>query len=146
YIGEANKGYVELNWIPSSSRVFRYVIIDVTSAENGFEVQEMIADAIKNAEGADGIYKVLLRGRTRRGMVDIANLSDALSHVAFYLDIVDETKPEILPEEMAKENTLRGDFAKAMLEKIQEMPDEEKEIGYLALELGLSSMERGHRA
>ncbi len=145
YEGTAEKGLVELVWHPSSCRKIHHLPIVITNANDVIEVQEIIADNIKQLDGNDGIYKVILQGRVRRGMIQAASLEHALESIAFYLTIVDETKPEVLPEETAKENSLRGAFAEALLKRMETMTEEEKEIGYLALELGLSAMERGQK-
>ncbi len=143
YTGKAEKGNVSLSWTPSSSRSFRHIYVDVTEAEDRYQVQELITEKLFDAGNSDHCLKVVLTGRVRRGMIDCDALRDSLSQKAFYLDVIDKTKPKVLPEEMARENSLRGGFTNAILERISAMPDEEKEIGYLALELGLSAMEGG---
>ncbi len=143
YIGEASQGAVHLTWIPSSGRRFWHIPCDITKAKDRYEVQEMILETIRKKGNDEDCFKVVLKGNVRRGMIDVQALRDVLGGYVFYLDVLDETKPDITPEEMARENTLRGDFTVAMMEKIQEMPEEEKELGYLALELVISAMERG---
>lgn len=143
YVGEADHGSVKLSFIPSSCRRFWHVYCDVSKAADSFEVQELIFDAIREKGTDEDCYKVVLRGTARRGMLNLQVLKNILEGYVFYLDIIDETNPDVSPEELAKENSLRGDFTTAMMEKIQEMPDEEKEIGYLALDLVISAMEGG---
>lgn len=143
YVGEAAPGSVKLTWAPSSCRRFWHIYCDISGAEDSFSVQELILEAIKKRGNEGDCYKVILRGNVRRGMIQIQLLKDILDGYVFYLDIVDETEPDIRPEEIARENTLRGDFTAAMMSKIQEMSDDEKEIGYLALDLVVSAMEGG---
>ncbi len=145
YIGEVNHGNVELSWMPSSSRRFWHVHCDITEAIDIFSVQEMITNSMKQTGRVEDCYKIILEGTARRGMIDCDFLKTTLKDQGFYLDFVDRTKPEVPLEETARENSLRGNFVAAMMEKIQAMPEEEKEIGYLALELGLSAMEGGQK-
>ncbi len=143
YLGEAEKGNAQLHWVPACQRRFFHITVDVTGMEDGVQIQEAIADAIGKNDNIDNLYKVLLTGKIRRGIIRIEILQEQLKENAFYLEICDKTQPDHNPEEVAAENTLRGNFAAEMLRKIAVMPEEEKEIGYLALELGLSAMERG---
>lgn len=142
FVGEASQGSVKLTRVPSSSRKFWHISCDITNANDRFEVQELILDAMRKKGKDEDCFKVILKGKVRRGLIDAQGLKDVLGGYAFYVDIMDETKPDITPEQMAGENTLRGDFTIAMMEKIQGMPEDEKELGYLAMELVISAMER----
>ncbi len=146
YVGEASKGMVTLEWVPSSCRRFWHVSCDVTKAQERFDIQNIIMDAIHNTGRDTDCYKVILEGNVRRGMIDTAGLCSTLGEEVFYLDIIDNTKPDVLPEELLNESSLRGDFIAAMMDRIQSMLEHEKEIGYLALELGLSAMEGRQRS
>ncbi len=143
YTGVATKGSVELSWVPSSCRQFWHLSCDVTGATDRLQIQEIIVEAIHAVGNEKDCYKVSLTGNIRRGMVDCDHLRDSLTDRAFYLDVLDKTKSEIQLEEVVRENSLRGEFVAAMLEKIKLMDEDEQEIGNLALELGLAAMERG---
>ncbi len=143
YVGVLDKNDVQLTWMPSAMRQCWHLSVDVTGMEDGLAIQTAITEAIKNAGGSENIYKVLLVGKISDGIIQTDILKEELKDAAFYLDVIDETHPLIAVEELARENTLRGEFVLAMLEEIEKMPEEEKSIGYLALELGIKAMEGG---
>ncbi len=146
YQGVAEKGNVQLTWVPASRRSSWHLQVDVTDMEDSFQVQDAIVSAMEKAGSVEDIYKIYLIGQMGPCDLSIEVFKEELKDKAFYLDIIDETRPEISLTEMAKENTLRGDFVSAMLREIEVMLEEEKEIGYLALELGIKAMERGQGA
>ncbi len=143
YIGEAEKGRVSLSWTPCSSRAFTHLFVDVTEAKDRYMLQNIIEEKISGQCDSKDCIKVVLTGKARPGMIDCDILKESMLQKAFFLDFVDETKPEYAIEEMINANSLRGDFVNAMMERIGTMSEEEQELGYLALELGLSAMERG---
>lgn len=143
YMGEATKGMVSLTWVPSSRRRFWHVTCDISESETSFDIQKKILEAINKVGAPEDCYKVFLVGITHAGMIDIPLIEEEMQEHVFFLDIIDDTKLELRLEESKNDYSLRGDFTTAMMEKIQSLPEEKKEIGYLALELGLSAMERG---
>ena len=140
YTGEAEKGRVHIEWVPASSRAFYHTNVDVSGVKDSIELYEKIKEEIIDEKN---LYKVILSGKARRGLINTEVLKEQLNDSAFYIDVIDKTRLGYEIEEIAKENSLRGAFAREMLEKISLLPEEEKEIGYMALEFGLSAMEGG---
>ncbi|MBQ4146013.1 MAG: DNA repair exonuclease [Clostridia bacterium] len=138
YVGEAEKGRVYTEWVGSSARAFHHTFFDVSGISDSIELYEKIKAEIKDE---NNLYKVVLNGKARRGLINLEIIKEQLKNSAFYIDIIDKTSLGYEIDEIAKENSLRGAFVREMLEKITLM--DEKEIGYMALEFGLSAMEGG---
>lgn len=143
YIGYAEKGLVQLEWQKSGIRHFWHLDLDISEMEDEWQIQDALIDAISAKGGKEDSYKVRLVGKAPQSFSRKDRLEEALSDHAFYLEIEDQSRPHQSPEAIAAENTLRGNFVATMLQRIETMPEEEKEIGRLALELGLNAMERG---
>ena len=140
--GTIERGGLQAEWIPVSKRKFICQELNVSSCKDTLEVAEQVLALIEN-QGEEHMYRLTLTGEADSSLVQIDVLYEQMKGKAFSLELRDETRPSYHLDELAKENTLRGDFVSAMLKEIESLTDEEKEIGYLALSMGLDAMERG---
>lgn len=143
FAGEAEKGQVRVQWIPVASRCFRHVRADVSALEDSIQVMEAAAVAMEEAGTPEDIYRIILTGQARPGLVQPEALREQLKGQAFYLEVRDQTRPGRSLKELAEEPGLRGAFAAAMLQRIAAMPPEEQELGRLAAQIGIEAMEGG---
>ena len=139
--GEFSDGRVTAEWIPVNRRSFWEFSIDISKTEDRVQILEAVQNKIQEIGGAEDIFRVILKGALDKGLIQTELLEEQLKDSAFYLKIVDQTRPAYSLQELAKEPTLRGAFVRNMLKKIDMMPQEEQEIGYLAIEIGLCAME-----
>ena len=95
------------------------------------------------SEGEEHMYRLNLTGEANPGMIQLDILSEQVKGKAFLVELRDKTRPAYNLEKLAQENSLRGNFVAAMLKEIEGLGEEEKEIGDLALSMGLEAMERG---
>ena len=140
--GTVEKGSVHAEWKPVCKREFVRREIDVSNCSDSLQILERI-EAMIEESGAENIYRILLTGNAESSLVQTEVLCEQLKGKAFSLELRDETGPAYQIEDLVKEPSLRGAFVTAMLEEIKNLPEEEKEMGQLALKLGLTAMERG---
>ena len=142
-VGCAEVDRVTAQWIPASRRKFVHLQVDVSESEDGLQVLSKVRNAIIESGGAHNIYKAELVGKVNQEFVKSEILHKQLSSDVFYLELINHTKALYDVEKIAKESGLRGDFVSAMLERISTMSEDEKDTGYLALQIGIEAMEGG---
>lgn len=140
--GQADSGGVTADWIPVNRRSFLHVPVDVSGCEDSITIFDRIKKII-DEKGGSNIYKIELTGKLDRSVINCDVLKQQLGDSAFYIELTDHTEPLYDVHEIAKETGLRGAFAAEMLKWISEMPEDEKEIGYTALRLGIDAMKGG---
>lgn len=139
--GEISKGRVTAEWIPVNRRSFWEITVDVSMAEDRIHVLETVRNKMKEKGSTDDIFRIILTGKLDQNLIQPELLEDQLKDSAFYFNILNRTRPAYSLQEIAEEPTLRGAFVRDMLEKMKNMPKEEQEIGFLAIEIGLRAME-----
>ncbi|MEE1012956.1 MAG: DNA repair exonuclease [Clostridia bacterium] len=142
--GTVEKGNVRAEWKRVCKREFVRRELDVSNCSDSLQILEKVESVIEEY-GTENIYRILLTGSLEPSLVQTEVLCEQLKSKAFSLELRNEAGPVYQIEDLAKEPSLRGAFVTAMLEEITNLPEEEKEMGQLALELGLSAMERGMR-
>lgn len=145
YEGEAEKGSVSLTWIPCCRRRFWDIAPDISKIRDSVALEEALRTAMKECGGRDDCYQIRLTGSGDFSWINTDLLEEACKDSAFYLSVKNEIKIGDAIEDVMREHSLRGDFAAAMLARIEQMPDGEKEVGYLALRIGLGAMGGGSK-
>lgn len=130
-------------WIPCASRIYDTVSIDITDCASHQEVLERIESA---SMCSDNLYKILLTGTLKNGfLLDLNLLYARLSDRYFFVKLRDTTRTELDMEALAKENMLRGIFARRLLAKIElakkQGNTKEEQLYTDALTLGLKAFE-----
>lgn len=137
-VGELNKDDINLEFIPLDESEFIEINLDVTEIISKEELIEKINDLnIENNQ----FVKIILIGK-RNFEIDSyelykLNLNDRI------IKIKNKTKINYDLEKIANNNTLKGIFAKEMLNKLnnQELTLEEKEIIEKAIEVSFDALE-----
>ncbi len=111
----------------------------------GFTTREQIVDAIRQQRDllydASTILRVRLEGAVDPRLdLSWTELEERLTGEALHLVWENRTQPAIDFEAMARENTLRGQFARAMNEQVAAAPDDEREVLERARLYGLQSL------
>ncbi len=130
-------------WIPCAARHYEIVTVDVTGCASHQEVIGRVEAAIDHSEH---LYKILLTGVLKDGfLLDLNLLQARLADCCFLLKLRDTTRTEVDLETLAKENMLRGIFARRLLAKIEEAQrkgnTKEEQLYTDALTLGLRAFE-----
>lgn len=134
---------MQAEWIPCASRTYETITVDVTDCASHHEVLERVTAANLHPEN---LYKVLLTGVLKDGfLLDLNLLQSRLTDCCFLVKLRDTTRTELDMEALAKENMLRGIFARRLLAKIEEAKRQgntkEEQLYTDALALGLKAFE-----
>ena len=139
YFGTVDKKSVNLEFIPVCMRQFIEETVDISSAEQKFDVPDIILRKIDEKYGAEGFnwyYKITLTGETALG-INTAEVAAALSGKLYFAKVKNKTKTPVSNlKSIAEENTVRGIFVKKMLERYENDPSELNET---ALRTGLAA-------
>lgn len=136
-VGEITKENLQLEFIPLDEEKFKEIEIDVTNLLS----KEELIEAIHQLEIENNEYiKIILVG-SRNFEINKYELLKYIENQRI-IKIKDKTKIAYDLSKIANENTLKGLFAKEMLEKLnQTQEEEEKERIEKAIEIGLEALE-----
>ena len=134
-VGEINKNENKLEFIKLDETEYVEIEINCTEINSIEELIEKINE-IKIEENK--LYKIILNGK-RNFEINIYNLYKYELNEKI-IKIKNKTKPNYNLEEISKENTLRGLFAKEILEEIKNK-NYDDEIIENALEIGMEILE-----
>lgn len=137
-VGEITKNHLELEFIPLDEEKFKVIEIDVTDVLS----KEELIEKINQLEIANNEYiKIILIG-SRNFEINKYELLKYMQNERI-IKIKNNTKIAYDLAKIVNENTLKGLFAKEMLERIErsEIKQEEKEIIEKAIEIGLEALE-----
>ncbi len=137
-VGNLEKGKVQTEFVPLDEETFKEIEIDVTEM---ISIEELI-EKINSLEINNNEYvKIILMGKRNFEI----NTYDLLKYITEerIIKIKNHTKIAYNLEKIANENTLKGIFAKKMLEKINQpnQTEEEKEIIEKSIEIGMEALE-----
>lgn len=137
-VGEIQKkGELKVEFVPLDEEEFKEIEMDVTDLLS----KEELIEKINQLEIQKNEYiKIILIGKRNFEI----NKYDLLKYMENerIIKIKDQTKIAYDLKKMANENTLKGLFAKEMLEKLNQSETiEEKEIIEKAIEIGLEALE-----
>lgn len=136
-VGEIQKGDVQLEFVPLDEEKFKEIELDITDILS----KEELIEKINELEIQDHEYiKVILIGNRNFEV----NKYELLKYIKNDRIIKIKNKTQIAYDlkKMSNENTLKGLFAKEMLEKLEQSNGkEEKEIIEKAIEIGLEALE-----
>lgn len=136
--GTAN---VRTERIRFSRRRYESLTVDVTGADTFSSVEEKLARAASDAGcGEDTLLRAELRGAVAPGLVvDTKALEESLPGL-FAVRVTDATAPALSMRELENDRTVRGEFCRALLEKIESGSPRERRIATMALRCGLAAM------
>ena len=142
YFGTIENGKTSVEFIPVNLRTVYDLSLDVSGCRSDFDIYEKIFDKIKNIRDyKEQMLRLTLSGRVSF-IPDISHIKQLLSEDIFFVRIHDNTFPDFDVKKIAEEFSLRGKFAKRMLEKIAaETDSDERETLENALYLGLLAFE-----
>ncbi len=136
--GNTEKTNIDLEFIPLDETQFKLKDVDVTP----FVSKEELIEAINELEFSDDCFiEIILVGK-RNFEINRYELYKLISNDSI-IKIKDKTKINYDLNKLANENTLKGLFAKEMLQKLknEEWSDDEKDIIEKAIEIGFDALE-----
>ena len=137
-VGEIEKGKINLEFIPLDETEFKLCDLDVTDIIS----KEELIEKINEFEFAENnLIEIILVGK-RNFEIDKYELYKLISNDKV-IKIKNKTKINYNLEKLANETTLKGLFAKEMLQKLNEdnLSQEDKEILEKAIEIGLEALD-----
>lgn len=135
------KAQSDFNFVPVCARRHEIVTVDVNGKTTNAEIAECIVDSLKFHYGdsyGKNLYKIILTGFVSEQLcIDKAEIINRLADSVFFVKIKDETAVEINIDLLSREKSLKGEFVRVMLEKMQ--ADPQNEALKDALNLGLKA-------
>ena len=137
-VGEIEKDKIKLEFIPLNNIEFKLEEIDVTDIKSKEELIEKINE-IKILE--KNLIEIILIGK-RNFEINKYEILKLISNEKI-IKIKNKTKINYDLEKLAKETTLKGLFAKKMLEKLNDknLTDKEIEVIEKAVEIGMEALD-----
>ena len=137
-VGDLEKDKIQLEFIPLDEMEFKLQEVDVTGINSKEELIEKINE-IKFKENE--LIEIILVGK-RKFEINKYELYKLILNDKI-IKIKNKTKIDYNLEKLANETTLKGLFAKEMLQKLNEdnLSEEDKEIIEKAVEIGLEALE-----
>jgi DNA repair exonuclease SbcCD nuclease subunit len=130
-----------VTFIENSNTFYETIELDIS----GLDTNQKIADRIVPLLAPEGsLYKVVLVGTKNIDFnPDTEIISEALSEAALFTKVRDESSVTIPVEEVSLMKGLKGEFARLMLERIENAGDDEKTTLEKALYYGIEAIDNG---
>lgn len=137
-LGDLSKEIIELQFIPLDETEFKLKEVDVTEINSKEELIEKLNELEFNE---NELIKIVLVGK-RNFEIDRYELYKLISNDKI-IKIKDKTRINYDLEKLANETTLKGLFAKEMMNKLEDskLSNEEKKIIEKAIEIGFEALE-----
>ncbi len=140
---EDNSKLVEATFVPSSSRNYYNIDLDVTGCKSNQEIiQKLSMDDNIDFSGKD-LYSLTLKGFIPMNFTpDIKYLTEVIKDKCFYLRIKIETSILFDYEQYLEDPGIKGEFVRMLMDMQEnEASQDRKEILNMAIQLGLQAME-----
>lgn len=116
YIGSVSKGRHALQFVKTSSRIYREISVVVDDCRTHTEVATRVLTEIRKEypdSFSNDLYKVVLVGEIMPNLaLDTMAIESRIASDVFFAKVVDNTEIAIDLDELAKEETLKGIFVR----------------------------------
>ena len=124
-----------------SKKVYEYCDIKVDGARTLGDIENAISAAISEKKYGDDI---MLQARLSGSVDPSLVISEAILEASFpslaYLDLIDDTSPTFDTDSLMNDMTVRGEFYRVLLPKLNSPDAGERETAAAALRAGLSAL------
>ena len=143
--GYVSKGAVDLDFVRTSKRNYEEVEVDISDSFGYEEVRNIILASVKEEDRNENLYKLILKGEISEEFnIDEELLRERLAQDFYFCKVIDKTRVKLDLEEISRGYSVKGIFAKKLMEELDEADtEEEKEQIMMALKVGLSSLSEG---
>lgn len=143
-LGEVGQNFNSLKFIPTNKRTYLVVSVNISDAMNYDDIKEKILRAVSEESRTKDLYKIILTGEINEDFnIDLELLINKLVEYFYFIKLEDSTKIKIDIAEVIEEHSIKGIFAKKVMNRIEECTDDEKSIYELALKIGIQSLSEG---
>ncbi|MBQ8696941.1 MAG: hypothetical protein IJ519_04395, partial [Clostridia bacterium] len=141
YVATIDSGRIDLSFRPLAEGRFLRESVDVTGAQNDADIAEKITRQVtaRGITPADRV-RLTLTGGLPAGVLPTVPAVKAMIPPTALWQIKDETVPEIDPEELKRDITLRGEFYRKLLPMLTSANEAERRTAEQALKLGLCAI------
>ncbi len=148
YVGEISKTDVNLEFLEMSSRKYLIESVDISDCANTFDAADTILNHLRLIHGEElsqHLCRIILCGTMAIDTaISKSQLQAILSDTLYSAEIIDNCDTDLEDIELiAAETSLRGIFAKKMLDKIQYAHPDEASKYNNALKIGLRAFGKG---
>ena len=136
-IGKVGKGRVDLEFVPTCLRQYQRLEVDIT----GCDTVEDVLTAVNTCTNPRDLFRIALAGQFD-GELQLAVLQNGVQ--AYFAKFVNETRPGYDLQALSQEYTLKGLFARGILERLGQAQSEEEKTALLdAADLAFRLFEKG---
>ena len=140
-LGDITKDTVNLGFIRTSKRNYYIKEIDITNANSYEEIKNIIVKEISEEERNLNFYKIVLKGEVESYFnINEEVILEKVKDYFYFIKIIDNTKIKIDIDTIAKDYSIKGVYARKLLEKSKE--DISEEIIELALKMGVQALSK----
>ncbi len=141
-LGEISKDIIDLKFIPICKRKYEEIFMDISGVLTYEDIEEKVLNYIPESERYNNIYKVILLGEvTEDFVINLEVLREKISRNFYYITLKDSTEIKLDYESLCKELSIKGLYARKMIQKINEAKEEEeKQILKDALKTGIQCL------
>ena len=140
-LGDVSKETVNLQFIRTSKRNYYIKDIDITNTNSYEEIKNIILKEINEEERNLNFYKIILKGEVESYFnINEEVVLEKVKDYFYFIKIIDSTKIKIDIDKIAKDYSIRGVYARKLLEKSKE--DISEEIIELALKMGVQALSK----
>lgn len=140
-LGDITKDTVNLEFIRTSKRNYYIKNIDITNTNSYEEIKNIILSEISEDERNLNFYKIILKGEVESYFnINEEVVLEKVKDYFYFVKIIDNTKIKIDIDSIAKDYSIKGVYARKLLEKSKE--DIPEEIIELALKMGVQALSK----
>lgn len=132
YLGEVSKGRADLRFVPTSSRIYAEVTVDISDLSGQAAIRQAVRERLQDLFGdahPDHFYRITLTGSLppEQGLA-WPLLQSALAEDVHFVRLIDDTSPAADLAQLAAELTLKGIFVRRMLAELDGVPEGAKRL------------------
>lgn len=143
-LGEVGQNFNSLKFVSTNKRTYLVMSVNITEAMNYDDIKEKILKVASEESRNKDLYKIILTGEIHEDFsIDLEILLNKITKYFYFVKLEDSTKIKIDIAEVIEEHSVKGIFAKKVMEKIDECTEHDKSIYELALKIGIQSLSEG---
>ena len=124
-----------------SKKVYEYSEIKVDGAKTLTDIESAISAVVSEKKYSDDVMlQVRLTGSVDPSLIINKQILSSLFPNLAYLDIIDDTSPTFDTDALMSDMTVRGEFFRVLLPRLNSDNEKEREIASAALKAGLSAL------
>ncbi|WP_300385658.1 DNA repair exonuclease [Clostridium sp.] len=140
-LGDIYKDRVNLEFVKTSKRNYYIKNIDITNTNSYEEIKNIILKEITEDERNTNFYKIILKGEIESYFnISEEVILEKIKDCFYFVKVLDNTKIKMDIDKIAKDYSIKGIYARKLLEMSKE--DLSEEIIELALKLGIQALSK----